>query len=220
MISNFNLSVASGERVAIVGANGAGKSTLLKMVAGLLPIDSGDLYVKGLEQSQNKNLIKSEIAYLPDDPPLYDLLNPLEYLEYIAALWKIPIESVRPEILELLDAYHMTSASQVWIKDFSKGMRQKLGLISVLFRKSSILLLDEPFNALDRDAIQTTIRYLQDRKFVRTVIIVSHDLEIIEQFADRVIFLQKGYCVEFPSSDRLREQYEEQKRRLQLEGCL
>lgn len=221
IISDLNLSVAPGERVAIVGFNGAGKSTLLKIMAGLLPIDSGFLLLKGVEQNENKSLLKKQIAYLPDDPPLYDLLSPLEYLEYIAALWKIPIESVKQQIFELMENYQMTSASQMWIKNFSKGMRQKLGLISVLFRSPSILLLDEPFNALDRDAIQTTIRYLQDRQFVRTVIIVTHDLDLIEQFADRVIFLHKGdVTTEFLSSEKLIEQYEEEKSRLQLEGFL
>lgn len=217
-LSKLSLSIFSGERIAILGANGAGKSTLLRIVSGLLTKDTGEILIDGVEQTNHNKLIKKMISYLPDEPPLYDLLNPIEYLEYIAAIWEIPIESVEQQIYELMEAYDMTHASRLWINNFSKGMRQKLGLISVLFRQSPILLLDEPFSALDTDAVATTVRYLQDRSLVQTALIVSHDLDLLEQVSDRAIVLHKGKIIdEFSSCENLIMRYEEVQRRFRVE---
>ncbi|MWV44132.1 ATP-binding cassette domain-containing protein [Paenibacillus sp. HJL G12] len=219
-ISELNTAVMPGERIGLIGPNGAGKSTLLKIIAGIISKDSGELRLEGQQVLKNNDLAKSKVAYLPDEPPLYDLLNANEYLEYTAALWKIPIESAEPKIKELMKRYQMTDVSTLWIKNYSKGMRQKLGLISVLFRGSPLLLLDEPFTALDTDAVDTTIQYLQDRSFVHAAMIVSHDLDLLEQVADRAIVLDKGQIIaEFPSCSNLKEQYENAKRRFQLEDA-
>ncbi|KOR88901.1 ABC transporter ATP-binding protein [Paenibacillus solani] len=219
VISELNTAVKPGERVGLIGPNGAGKSTLLKIIAGIIPKDSGELRIEDqLVQKKNNEFAKSRVAYLPDEPPLYDLLNANEYLEYTAALWRIPIESVEAKIKELMKRYQMTDVSSLWIKNYSKGMRQKLGLISVLFRGSPLLLLDEPFTALDTDAVDTTIQYLQDRALVHGSMIVSHDLDLLEQVVDRAIVLNKGRIIaEFPSCINLKEQYENAKRRFQLE---
>lgn len=216
VISNLNLMVPNGERVAIIGPNGAGKSTLLKLVAGLMPQDSGSIIVHGEQQTERNNTLKKIIAYFPDDPPLYDLLNAVEYLEYVAALWDLPVETSKVHISDLMEEYQLTHASQIWIKNFSRGMRQKLGLISVFFRYPRVLLLDEPFNALDTDAVDATIRILQNLPRNCNVFIVSHDLEILQQVTDRAIVMDKGQIIaELSSCHDLGNQYKDIKRRFQ-----
>jgi len=221
VISQMELTIFAGERIALLGPNGAGKSTLLRIIAGLLPADSGQVYIEGERQTGSGRIrrqIGTKIGYLPDEPPLYDLLNPIEFLEYTAALWKIPFRSVEQRLVDLLDQYRMTPAARMWISHFSKGMRQKLGLISVLFRCPPILLLDEPFTALDSDAIETTVRYLRIREHFQTAIIVSHDLDLVEQVADRAVILHQGRIIaEFSTCSSLKTRYEQVKRRFRLD---
>lgn len=215
-VSRLSLKVTPGEKIAILGSNGAGKSTLLKIVAGILHKDEGALLWDGSEYRFYSEDLKRSIAYLPDDPPLYDLLNAREYLEYVAALWKVPLEASAKPIQKLMQDYQMDHAAHIWSRDFSRGMKQKLGLMSVLFRKPSILLLDEPFNALDTDAVTTTIGYLNNKSWVNTMLIVSHDLDLLEKVADRAIILEKGAVIaELSTCVNLKARYEEAKLSIQ-----
>jgi len=219
-ISGASLKVDANERVAILGPNGAGKSTLLRIIAGILSVDRGYYLIDGYNAEKEQRTVKSRIGYLPDEPPLYDLLNPIEQLEYVAALWGLQTESAIKRSEFLLQSYSMEHTKQVWMKQFSKGMRQKIGLISVLIRQPSLLILDEPFTALDSDAIETTIQHLNNREYVRSAVIVSHDLDLVERVADRALIMNKGKIVqELHHCNALRDQYEDAKRRFRLDDA-
>lgn len=216
-IHNINLSINPGEKIALLGPNGAGKSTLLKLIAGVLPRNTGNFYMNSVEYREHSQPLRQQIAYLPDTPPLYDLLNAIEYLEYVAALWNLSLTASIQKLNRLMDDYQLSQHSNIWISNYSKGMKQKLGLISVLFRNSELLLLDEPFNALDTEAVESTVHYLRNPEFVQSAIIVSHDLDIVEKIADKAVIMYRGRIIEqFLTCERLKERYEDVIRREQL----
>jgi len=199
VLDGLSLVVRTGERVALLGHNGAGKSTLLRVASGLLPFEAGRVIVAGLPIPARHREAKERIGYLPDVAPLYEVLTPLEYLEYIATLWRLPAAAARERAVAYLKEYQLWEARNSWIQTMSKGMRQKVGLISVLMREPQILMLDEPFSGLDAEAIDLTVRILRNLSDDRTLIVASHDLEPVEQVARRAVVLRQGRVIaDFP----------------------
>jgi ABC-2 type transport system ATP-binding protein len=195
-VDDLDLVVRAGELYALLGPNGAGKTTTLRMVAGLLPPDSGTIDIFGIDARADPIAAKRRVAWLPDDPLLYDKLTPLEYLEFVAGLWGIdpgPAAAKAEELLRWLDLWESRDAR---CETFSRGMKQKAALAGALIHDPALLILDEPLTGLDAGAA----RQVKDLLIARvaaggTVILTTHILEVAERLADRIGIIRAGRLV-------------------------
>jgi ABC-type Na+ transport system ATPase subunit NatA len=148
-VRRVDLSIPPGEFYGLLGPNGAGKTTTLKMIVGLLAPDAGTIDVYGIDARANPLAAKQLIAWLPDEPMLYDKLTPLEYLEFVAGLWRIDARTAEHRAQELLECLDLWEHRDVRCEGFSRGMRQKAALAAALIHDPKLLVLDEPLTGLD-----------------------------------------------------------------------
>jgi ABC-2 type transport system ATP-binding protein len=206
-IDGLDLSVRAGEFYALLGPNGAGKTTTLRIVAGLLRPDAGSVSVFGIDALANPIEAKRLIAWVSDEPMIYDKLTPLEYLEFVAGLWGIEAATAEARAVELIDWLGLAPHADERCQTFSKGMRQKVALAGALIHEPRLLILDEPLTGLDAGSARQVKNVLTER--VRggvTVIMTSHILEIAERMAERIGVLDKGCLIAEGSLDELRRQ--------------
>ncbi len=204
-VDELNLCIPSGMLYAFLGPNGAGKTTSLRMFAGLLRPDAGDVYIHGKSVTQNPAEAKRPLAYVPDDPLLYGKLRPLEYLEFVAALWNLGGASARPRAEELLQNLGLWEKRGDYIESFSRGMKQKMALAGALIHDPSVMLLDEPLTGLDALAARHVKDLLND--FVRrggTVVLTTHILDVAERMAERIGIIHAGRLIAEGSLEELR----------------
>ncbi len=203
-VDRLDLSVAAGEFYALLGPNGAGKTTTLRMVAGLMPADSGDIRVFGIDARSRPNEAKRIVAWLPDEPMLYDKLDPLEYLEFVAGLWSV--EGGRAERLagELLESLGLWPHRRERCEGFSRGMRQKVALAGALIHEPRLLMLDEPLTGLDAAAARQVKDILTARvRAGATIIMTTHILEVAERLAGRIGIIVRGRMIAEGTLDQL-----------------
>ena len=206
-VDALDLTVRAGEFYALVGPNGAGKTTTLRMVAGLLPPDAGSVEVFGIDALRDPEAAKQIMAWVSDEPMIYDKLTPLEYLEFIAGLWgvdpAISTASARDLLVSLGLAPHLNERCE----GFSKGMRQKVALAGALVHDPRLIILDEPLTGLDAVSARHVKTLLSER--VRTgctVIMTTHILEVAERMADRIGVIAAGRMVAQGTLTELRAQ--------------
>ena len=195
-VDALDLTVRSGEFYALVGPNGAGKTTTLRMLAGLLPPDAGTVSVFGIDALADSIAAKQVMAWVSDEPMIYDKLTPLEYLEFVAGLWGIDAGVAEPAAHELLVSLGLQAHLHDRCEGFSKGMRQKVALAGALVHAPRLIILDEPLTGLDAVSARHVKGLLNDR--VRagcTVIMTTHILEVAERMADRIGVIAAGRLV-------------------------
>ena len=190
-VAGLSLEVAAGEFYALLGPNGAGKTTTLRMVAGLLPPDSGEINVFGIDVLRRPIDAKRIVAWLPDEPMLYDKLDPLEYLEFVAGLWGVESRHAQNLAHELLETLGLWPHRRQRCESFSRGTKQKVALAGALVHEPRLLMLDEPLTGLDA----ATARQVKDLLVERvrqgaTIILTTHILEVAERLADRIGIIQ------------------------------
>ena len=204
-VEHLNLQVRRGELYALLGPNGAGKTTTLRMVAGLLAPDGGRIEVMGIDLATDAAAAKQSIAYMPDDPMLYDKLKPMEYLEFVAGLWGVAARDAAPRATELLDWLDLSKHSHELTEGFSRGMKQKLALAGALIHAPQLLILDEPLTGLDAAAArQVKDLLLNHVQAGGTVILTTHILEVAERMAQRIGIIQHGRLIAEGTLDELR----------------
>jgi len=195
-VNGLDLTVRRGELYALLGPNGAGKTTSLRIGAGLLAPDAGDIAICGVDRLRDPVGAKRVVAWLPDEPMVYDKLTPVEYLELVAGLWQVaPALAVRrrDELMATLDLVRVADQRG---EGFSKGMRQKVALAGALIHEPELLILDEPLTGLDASMARHVKGLLQER--VRrgvTVILTTHILEVAERLSDRIGIIRNGRLV-------------------------
>ena len=151
-VDHLDLSIAGGEIYALLGPNGAGKTTTLRMVCGLLTPDAGSIVIAGIDALADPAGAKRVTAWLPDEPLLYDRLTPLEYLEFVAGLWRVPAAVARRQAESLLIELGLWPHRGERCEGFSRGMRQKTALAGALLHDPPLLIMDEPLSGLDAAA--------------------------------------------------------------------
>ena len=192
-VDQLDLSIASGELYALLGPNGAGKTTTLRMVAGLLRPDSGDIRIFGIDALQDPIAAKRIVAFLPDEPMLYDKLTPMEHLEFVAGLWSVDQKAARLRADQLLDLLDLAESRNDRCEGFSRGMKQKTALACALIHDPRLLILDEPLTGLDAAIARQVKDLLQLRaKQGATVIMTTHILDVAERVAERIGIIQGG----------------------------
>jgi ABC-2 type transport system ATP-binding protein len=192
-VDRLDLIVRPGELYALLGPNGAGKTTTLRMVAGLLKPDEGDIRVFGIDARTEPLAAKQLIAWLPDEPMLYDKLTPLEYLQFVAGLWGVDSKTAYARSEELLRWLDLWDHRGERCEGFSRGMKQKAALAGALVHDPKLLILDEPLTGLDASVARQVKDLLQQRaRAGATVILTTHILEVAERLADRIGIIQSG----------------------------
>jgi ABC-2 type transport system ATP-binding protein len=195
-VENLDLDVAAGEIYALLGPNGAGKTTTLRMVTGLLTPDAGSIHIAGIDARADPAGAKRLTAWLPDEPLLYDRLTPIEYLEFVAGLWRVPGDLARERAEALLTELGLWPHRAELCEGFSRGMKQKTALAGALLHDPQLLILDEPLSGLDAAASRQVKDLLRARVATgRTVILTTHVLEVAERLADRIGIITRGRMV-------------------------
>jgi ABC-2 type transport system ATP-binding protein len=193
IVDRLSLSIAPGETYALLGPNGVGKTTILRMVAGLLRPDAGSIMVGGHDAWASPLAAKAQIAWLPDEPLLYDRLSPMEYLQFIAGLWRIPPALARPRAERLLDTLGLGPVANQPCESFSRGMKQKTVLAGALIHEPMLMLLDEPFTGLDAAASRLVQGLLRARLAAgAAILLTTHMMDAAERLADRIGILHDG----------------------------
>ena len=195
-VDDLSFTVAAGEFYALLGPNGAGKTTTLRMIAGLLAPDFGVVEIDGIDLQRAPREAKRIVAYVPDEPMLYDKLTPIEYLELIAALWDIDPQVARDEASRLLDLLGLMPHAMQRCETFSRGMRQKLVLAGALIRAPRLLILDEPLTGLDAEAARLAKNLLNVHvEGGGAVILTTHILDVAERMAERIGVIRGGRLI-------------------------
>ena len=205
-VDALDLAVRKGEFYALLGPNGAGKTTTLRMVAGLLRPDAGSVSILGIDALADPVAAKQVMAWVSDEPMIYDKLTPLEYLEFVAGLWGIDVATAEASAHELLVSLGLGPHMHERCEGFSKGMRQKVALAGALVHEPHLIILDEPLTGLDALSARHVKGLLQAR--VRTgctVIMTTHILEVAERMADRIGVIAAGRLVAEGTLDELRQ---------------
>jgi ABC-2 type transport system ATP-binding protein len=215
-VDDLTLTVRAGELYALLGPNGAGKTTTLRMVAGLLKPDAGEIAVFGRDVLKDPAEAKRIIAWAPDEPMLYDRLNPLEYLEFVAGLWGVEPNAALARAEELLKWLGLWENRAERCEGFSRGMKQKTALAGALIHDPQLLILDEPLTGLDAAVARQVKDLLQARvKGGATVILTTHILEVAERMADRIGIIAHGRLIADGTLSELRARTGEERATLE-----
>ena len=206
-VNHLDLTVRAGEFYSLLGPNGAGKTTTLRMVAGLLPPDDGDILVCGIDARRDPVAAKRIVAWVSDEPMIYDKLTPYEYLEFVAGLWSLESAVAERQARELIDWLGLGAHAHERCEGFSKGMRQKVALAGALVHAPRVIILDEPLTGLDAGSARQVKRVLRERVANGdTVIMTTHILEVAERMADRIGVIAGGRLIAEGTLDELRVQ--------------
>jgi ABC-2 type transport system ATP-binding protein len=180
----------------LLGPNGAGKTTTLRIVAGLLAPDAGRIEICGVDRLRDPVAAKRVVAWLPDEPMVYDKLTPVEYLDFVAGLWQVEPALAKRRSDDLLATLDLARVADQRCEGFSKGMRQKVALAGALIHDPELLILDEPLTGLDASMARHVKELLQERvSRGSTVILTTHILEVAERLSDRIGIIRNGRLV-------------------------
>lgn len=195
-VRDFNLTLQPGDLLAFIGPNGAGKTTTLKCIANLHAFDKGDILFNQISLKKEPLRFKQHIAYIPDNPDLYEFLTGWQYLNFIADVFSIDAKQREEKSYELCTKFELQEALYQPISAYSHGMKQKLALISALIHNPDLLILDEPFVGLDPKASLTLKNIMLEMCQQKKIIIFStHVLEVAEKLANRVAIILEGKLV-------------------------
>ena len=196
VVDDLDLTVRAGEFYALLGPNGAGKTTILRMVAGLLQPDQGGISIFGIDARRDPRSAKRIVAWVSDEPMVYDRLTPLESLEFVAGLWQIEAKTAEAKANELIDWLGLRPHANELCGGFSKGMLQKVALAGALVHDPRLIILDEPLTGLDAGSARQVKDVLKQKVASGvTVIMTTHILEVAERMAERIGVINHGRLV-------------------------
>lgn len=195
-VTDLSLHVMPGDICAFIGHNGAGKTTTLKCIAGIHGYDAGEIRIGGISLHDDPLVCKQMTAYIPDNPDLYEYLTGIQYLNFIADIFKVPAEERKERIKRYGDEFEITESFGDLISSYSHGMKQKLAIISALLHEPRLLVLDEPFVGLDPKA--SVILKDRMRKLCEgggAIFFSTHVLEVAEKLCNKVAIIKDGRLI-------------------------
>ena len=206
-VDGLDLTLRRGEFYTLLGPNGAGKTTSLRMVAGLLRPDRGSISIFGIDALADPVAAKRIMAWLSDEPMIYDKLTPLEYLAFVAGLWGVDAALAEGRSRALIAWLGLDAHADERCEGFSRGMRQKVALAGALVHEPRLIILDEPLTGLDAAAARQVKTVLRERVAAgSTVIMTTHILEVAERMADRIGVIAGGRLIAEGTLEELRRQ--------------
>ena len=210
-VDALTLHVQQGEIFAFLGPNGAGKTTTIKMIAGLLQPNSGNVTVCGLRTDQNGQQAKAQLAYVPDQPFLYEKLSGREFLYFVGEMYGLARPQTDARIATLADQFDMNDFLDQLTESYSHGMKQRTVISAALLHDPRILLIDEPMIGLDPKTVRIAKDIMLDiARSGRTVFMSTHTLEVAQAVADRIGIIHHGRLIAVGTLDELRHQSAEQ----------
>ena len=218
-VDDLSLRIAPGEIYGFIGHNGAGKTTTLKATVGILQFDAGDIFIGGRSIRTDPLGCKRQLAYIPDNPDLYDFMSGIQYLNFIADIFAVGARERAERIRSYGDQFDLTQDLAQPISAYSHGMKQKLAIISALLHEPKLILMDEPFVGLDPLAahqLKTLMRRFCDGG--GAIFFSTHVLEVAEKLCDRVAIIRAGRLVRAGSMDEVRGDDSLEEVFLELEG--
>ena len=206
-VDGLDLTIRTGEFYTLLGPNGAGKTTTLRMITGLLKPDRGSIAVFGIDALADPVAAKQTMAWLSEEPLIYDKLTPMEYLEFVAGLWSMESNVAAARAHELIGWLGLETHANDRCETLSRGMRQKVALGGALLHEPRLIILDEPFTGLDAGSARLVRRVLRDRVDAGcSVIMTTHILDDAERMADRIGVMVDGRLSAEGNLDKLRRQ--------------
>lgn len=195
-ITDLSLYIAPGDIYGFIGHNGAGKTTTLKCIVGIQGFDSGTIYINGIDLNKEPLKCKQQIAYIPDNPDLYEYLTGIQYLNFIADIFQVKAKERKEQIQKYGEAFEIIESLGDLISTYSHGMKQKLAIISALVHQPRLMVLDEPFVGLDPKA--TIILKDIMRKICKeggAIFFSTHVLDVAERLCNKVAIIKDGSLV-------------------------
>lgn len=218
-VDDLSLQIRPGEIYGFIGHNGAGKTTTLKSCCGILRFDSGEIYVDGISMKADPIACKKKIAYIPDNPDLYEFMTGIQYLNFVADIFAVSAADRKARIHRYADDFELTADLAQPISAYSHGMKQKLAIISALVHEPKLIIMDEPFVGLDPKAshlLKIRMRDLCDRG--SAIFFSTHVLEVAEKLCDKVAIIKAGKLVKSGTMEEVRGDTSLEDVFLELEG--
>ena len=195
-VDDLSLHILPGEIYGFIGHNGAGKTTTLRSVAGILQFDSGEITIDGVALKNDPLTCKRRLAYIPDNPDLYEYMTGIQYLNFIADIFAVPADLRRERIAKYADLFELTADLAQPVSAYSHGMKQKMAIISAWLHAPRLILMDEPFVGLDPKAahiLKGMMRELCDDG--GAIFFSTHVLEVAEKLCDKVAIIKAGRLI-------------------------
>ncbi len=203
-VDNLNLEVKAGDIYGFIGHNGAGKTTTIKAIAGVLDFKLGDIEINGISIKKKPEKCKEQMAYIPDNPDLYEHLTGIQYLNFIGDIFKIKKQEREEAIKKYGDMFEITSNLGDLISSYSHGMKQKLAIISALIHKPKLLILDEPFVGLDPKAAHILKGIMKELCQEGGAIFFStHVLEVAEKLCNKIAIIKGGKLIASGETEKI-----------------
>ena len=218
-VDDLSLHILPGEIYGFIGHNGAGKTTTLKAVAGILRFDAGEIYIDGKSVKDAPLDCKREIAYIPDNPDLYEYMSGIKYLNFIADIFGVSADDRAARIADYAARFELTDALAQPIAAYSHGMKQKLAIISAWLHAPRLIIMDEPFVGLDPKAahlLKGMMREVCDNG--GAIFFSTHVLEVAEKLCDKVAIIKKGKLIRSGTMEEVKGDASLEQVFLELEG--
>lgn len=204
-VDSLSLHIAPGEIYGFIGHNGAGKTTTLKSVAGILQFDEGEISIDGVSVRKNPLECKKRLAYIPDNPDIYEFMTGIKYLNFVADIFGVSSEERAERIEKYADLFELTKDLADPVSSYSHGMRQKLAVISAWLHEPGLIIMDEPFVGLDPKAAHTLkgmMREFCDKG--NAIFFSTHVLEVAEKLCDKIAIIKDGRLVRSGTMEEVR----------------
>lgn len=195
-VDDLSLHIAPGEIYGFIGHNGAGKTTTLKSVVGILQFDNGEIFIDGTSITADPLKCKKEIAYIPDNPDIYEFMTGIKYLNFVADIFGVSAADRQEKIREYAEIFELSSDLAQPISTYSHGMKQKLAIISAWIHSPKLIIMDEPFVGLDPKAahlLKGMMREICDNG--GAIFFSTHVLEVAEKLCDKIAIIKEGKLV-------------------------
>lgn len=218
-VDDLSLHIAPGEIYGFIGHNGAGKTTTIKACCGILQADNGEVLIDGISIKENPIEAKKKIAYIPDNPDLYEFMTGIQFLNFIGDVFKVPADERQAKIREYAELFEITNDLAQPISAYSHGMKQKLAVISALIHEPKLLIMDEPFVGLDPKAshiLKELMRDLCNRG--GAIFFSTHVLEVAEKLCDKVAIIKGGKLIKSGTMEDVKGDASLENVFLELEG--
>ncbi len=205
VVDNLSLSINAGEIYGFIGHNGAGKTTTIKCSIGILDFESGEIFIDGISIKDNPIECKKKIAYIPDNPDLYEFMSGITYLNFIADIFSVSASDREEKIKKYANMFEITDNLADPISSYSHGMKQKLAIISALIHNPKLIIMDEPFVGLDPKAshlLKETMREICNNG--GAIFFSTHVLEVAEKLCDKVAIIKDGKVIKSGSMEEVK----------------
>ncbi len=218
-VDDLSLHIAPGEIYGFIGHNGAGKTTTLKSCTGILNFDEGEIFIKGMSIKENPLECKKLLAYIPDNPDLYDYMSGVKFLNFIADVFAVPTAQRRERIDKYAELFEIKGSLGDSIQSYSHGMKQKLAIISALIHSPELVILDEPFVGLDPKSAFTLKQIMREICNNGGAIFFStHVLEVAEKLCDKIAIIKNGKLIRSGTMEEVKGDSSLESVFLELEG--